>query len=157
MVREYLEQCYLPAMMRGARLLENNLAQARALAAWKTGLRQQWGQIRIESVSADGSEGQELKVGDQLQVHAEIHLGALNPTDVVVELFHGRLNAEGMIVMAAGPMLSPSQGKGSAFCQAIPAEQAAGTAMPCASCLSTRNLAARSRWVWFCGATDPQA
>jgi starch phosphorylase len=123
MVREYLEHCYLPAMMRGARLLDNNLAQAKALAAWKAGLRQQWGQIRIEGVSAEGAEGQELKVGDQLQVHAEIHLGALNPTDVVVQLYHGRLNAEGMIVDGQPvPMLiAQSKGKGKyVFAGAIP-------------------------------------
>ena len=62
----------------------------------------------------EGPDGQELKVGDQLQVQALVQLGELNPTDVAVELFHGVLNAEGMIVQGrAIPMLiAQSKGKG---------------------------------------------
>ena len=53
-------------------------------------------------------------MGDQLQVQAQVHLGTLNPTDVAVELYHGRLNAEGLIVEGqAFPMLiAQSKGNG---------------------------------------------
>jgi starch phosphorylase len=114
MVRDYTEHCYVPASQRAQNLLKDNLARAKALASWKNQTYQQWGQIRIESVSAEGPEDQELKVGDQLQVQARVHLGALNPTDVAVELFHGRLDAQGMIVDGESiPMLiAQSKGKG---------------------------------------------
>ncbi len=114
MVHEYFEVCYLPSAERSRRLTTDNQERAKALAAWKTRLRQGWGQIRIERVWADPPEGRELKVGDQLQVQAEIALGALNPTDVTVELFYGPLDAEGLIVRAQTiPMLiAQSKGKG---------------------------------------------
>jgi starch phosphorylase len=115
MVREYFERCYLPSVGRSQRLQADGQQRAKALAAWKAKLRKQWGQIRIESVAADTAEGQELEVGDQLQVQAQVYLGALKPTDVTVELYYGPLDAEGMIVQAQTlPMLiAQSKGKGS--------------------------------------------
>ncbi len=114
MVREYFEVCYLPSAERSRRLQADNQGRARALAAWKARLRQGWSQIRIERVWADPPEGQELRVGDQLQVQAEVALGTLNPTDVTVELFYGPLDAEGLIVRAqTSPMLiAQSKGQG---------------------------------------------
>jgi len=114
MVREYYERCYLPSARRNQQLTEDDLAKAKALAAWKAGLRRQWSQIRIERVWEEGTEIQGLKVGDQLQVHAGVHLGELKPTDVSVELYYGGLSAEGLIVEGqASPMLiAQSKGKG---------------------------------------------
>ena len=97
MVRDYTELCYEPSAARSERLMQNDLERARALAAWKTRVRQQWPKLRIERVWADTAEGQELQVSDQLQVQAQVHLGDLKPTDVAVELFHGPLDAEGLI------------------------------------------------------------
>jgi starch phosphorylase len=114
MVREYFERCYLPSAERSWQLMENDMERARALAGWKATFRQQWGQVRIQKAWTEGPDGQELKVGDQLQVQALVQLGDLKPTDVAVELFHGALNAEGMIVQGrAIPMLiAQSKGKG---------------------------------------------
>ena len=115
MVREYFERCYWPSAGRSQRLMEDDQERARALAAWKANIREHWAQIRIERVSAEQAEGQELKVGDQLQVQAQVHLGVLNPTDVAVELFFGPLDAGGLIVKGRTiPMLiAQSKGNGS--------------------------------------------
>ena len=115
MVREYYERCYLPSSERSQHLMADGQERAKGLAAWKAKVCQQWGQIRIERVWTEGAEGQELKVGDQLQVRAQVHLGELNPTDVTLELFHGPLDAEGLIVKGqAIPMLiAQSKGNGS--------------------------------------------
>jgi starch phosphorylase len=114
MVREYAELCYLPSAERDHHLKADSFARARALAIWKARLDEQWGQIRIEEVTADGTANQDLKVGDQLQVQARIYLGGLKPTDVAVELFHGTLDADGLIVAGkANPMLiAQSKGDG---------------------------------------------
>jgi starch phosphorylase len=92
----------------------NDLEKAKALAAWKANLREQWGQIQIERLWTEGPDDQQLKVGNQLRVQAQVNLGTLNPTDVSVELYHGPLNAEGMIAQGkAMPMLiAQSKGKG---------------------------------------------
>jgi starch phosphorylase len=114
MVRAYFEQCYLPSFERSAGLSEDGYQRAKSLAAWKSTLGEQWAQVGIERVWTDGGDGQVLSVGDQLQVQAELRLGALKPTDVAVELFYGALNVEGLIVGGqAIPMLAAqSKGKG---------------------------------------------
>jgi starch phosphorylase len=147
MVRDYYEQCYLPCARRSHRLMDNDLERAKALAAWKARVRQQWRQIRIERVWTDGAEGQELKVGDQLQVQAQVHLGELKPTDVAVELFHGPLNAEGLI--SSGQPLPTSLPVPSL------AAPAAGMATPCASSPSTKIWATPLTWDWFFGEDSP--
>ena len=114
MVRDYTQLCYVPSAERSERLMENDQERAKALAAWKAKLRQEWGRVRIERVWADRSEGQELQVGDQLQVQAQVHLGELKPTDVAVELFYGPLNAESLIVQGEvlSTLIAQSKGKG---------------------------------------------
>jgi starch phosphorylase len=53
-------------------------------------------------VKSDGQQG--MKVGESLDVHANIDLGALTPDDVTVELYHGMLNLSGEI---ANPTVLP--------------------------------------------------
>jgi starch phosphorylase len=113
MVRDYTELCYEPSATRSDRLMQNDLERAKALAAWKARVREQWSQIRIERVWSDWAEGQELKVGDQLQVQAQVQLGQLKPTDVAVELYYGPLDAEGLIVQGQVLPTLIAQSKGS--------------------------------------------
>jgi starch phosphorylase len=112
MVRDYTELCYLPSAEREYHLRSDDFAPTRDLAQWKARLHRQWGQIRIEEVKSDRSTNQELKVGDQLQVEARIHLGELKPTDVKVELFHGTLDANGLIVNGKANTMLIAQSKG---------------------------------------------
>ncbi|MFN2226108.1 MAG: alpha-glucan family phosphorylase [Anaerolineae bacterium] len=123
MVRQYTELCYLPSAARGERLWAEEQRRAKALAAWKTGLGEQWGQIRIGRVWTERANGSDLKVGDQLQVQAEIYLGELKPTDVAVQLYYGPLDASNLIVngRALPTLIAQSKGKGKyIFAGAIP-------------------------------------
>jgi len=114
MVRDYTELCYEPSAARSERLMGDDLDRAKALAAWKAKLRQQWPQLRIDRVWADNAQGQGLKVGDQLQVQAQVFLADLKPTDVSVELFHGPLDTQGLIGQgeALPTLIAQSKGKG---------------------------------------------
>jgi starch phosphorylase len=114
MVREYAELCYLPSAARSERLAKDGQARAKALAAWKANVEKQWSQIGIERIWSERPEEDDLKVGDQLQVQAEVHLGELKPTDVAVQLFHGPLNAEGVIYngKALPTLIAQSKGTG---------------------------------------------
>jgi starch phosphorylase len=114
MVRDYTEQCYMPSAERSVRLRQNELERPRALAAWKARVRTQWPAVRIQRVWADRAQNEELQVGDQLQVQAEVYLGDLKPTDVAVELYFGQLDAQGLIVDAQvlPTLIAQSKGKG---------------------------------------------
>jgi len=95
MVCEYAERFYLPAAQRYGHLAEGEMARAKALAQWKSLLHEHWSEIRVDSVEAEIPA--ELKVGTELQVRAQVVLGALEPKDVMVQLYYGPLDTMGAI------------------------------------------------------------
>ena len=104
MVAEYTNRFYLPAASRYQQLTADELARAKALAAWKGRVQASWPQVRVDSVET--ASFTELKAGDEVQVQARVRLGTLTPDDVSVELCLGRVNDRGEIGAAqATPML----------------------------------------------------
>jgi starch phosphorylase len=105
MVREYVEESYLPSQRRYSDLAGQDFQRARNLVAWKAFLRSEWGNIKIVDVGSDLHEN--LKVGDSLTVRALVKLGRLTPKDVAVELYQGQLDARGDIVHARIIRMTP--------------------------------------------------
>jgi starch phosphorylase len=95
MVREYAESSYIPALARGLDLSQENLKRAVALAHAKDAYRAKWGGIKIVGVHASGNG--HYKVGDQLQVEVLLDLPDMQPDDLSVQLFAGRLTSTGEI------------------------------------------------------------
>ncbi len=98
MVENYTETFYLPAHGRFRLLTAENAAQARALAAWLARVEKGWGQVRVEVLTLPS--GQEMQVGSRIHARARVSLGELSPEDVLVELYVGRVNADGEIAGA---------------------------------------------------------
>jgi starch phosphorylase len=104
MVAEYTRSFYLPAAERYWNLTDDNAAQARALAAWKQKVHQNWSSIRVQTVKADADT---VKVGDIVHVSAEIVLGELTADDVTVQLYQGMLDDEGKIPKGTSITMEP--------------------------------------------------
>ena len=96
MVADYAEKYYMPAHERSVALAGDDLSGAIELQQYKQHIREQWGQISIESIEADTS--QPLGVEKPLDVAAVVTLGDLSPDEVAVQLYHGGLDGEGRIV-----------------------------------------------------------
>lgn len=92
MVREYTTELYEPAAARTVALHSEGFAAARSLAEWKGRILAGWDGVRIESVAPD-RPGVEL--GSREGVAASVQLGSLDPSDVVVQLLHGPVGANG--------------------------------------------------------------
>lgn len=92
MVHDYVERCYLPAARRYHRLTEDGMEGARSLVAYKTRIREHWGEVRVEEVNGDAQES--VSVGMPIRVEARVRLGSLDPRDVAVEIYHGPLDAD---------------------------------------------------------------
>lgn len=108
MVREYTERFYTKAHERYTQLAANGAAHARTLAAWKQHILAHWPEVHIEHVETDLPAV--VEVGTELTARAWVRLGALQPEDVRVELYCGKLGGEGEIVApAAIPMEAVSQ------------------------------------------------
>jgi glycogen phosphorylase len=95
MVREYTESMYLPSLDRYRDLSADNFKRSRNLSSWASHVRNNWGSMHIQEVSAENHNG--LKVGVGLNVRAKIELGSLSPDDISVELYYGSLSADGGI------------------------------------------------------------
>jgi starch phosphorylase len=121
MVREYVEELYIPAA-RSSRMLSEAegsavlssgtgrpepFAAARDLAAWKRRVTRAWGGVRIEHVEGeDGDQGP----GGSLVVRATVALGGLSPGDVSVEVVYGRVGDADEILNPAVSALAVEDG-----------------------------------------------
>lgn len=124
MVLKYMEEAYTPAMQRFQRLAEDDMAGAKALAAWKAHLRQHWDKINVVRIEDDSPA--ELRVGDSLAVQAEIILGELQPSDVRVEFYHGRVDQYGQIIDGRAIAMThaePNGGGSYIFSGVVPCER----------------------------------
>jgi starch phosphorylase len=96
MVRDYTRKLYAPAA-GNARLLNSDFRGAAELAAWKKRVRAAWPAVRVEHVETSGI-GDAPEVGDTLSVRGFVALGDLTPEDVQVQLVHGVINSEDVLV-----------------------------------------------------------
>ena len=105
MVQEYTEQFYLPGAELYERVTADEMAGAKALAAWKTRVQSGWSQVRVEEVETESFR--ELQVGDKFDARARVHLGSLTPEDVRVELYLGRVDADDNLEEAEATPMQP--------------------------------------------------
>src|SRR4051794_4074261 len=91
MVRDYVEQLYVPAA-QSSRSLNATYDGARELAAWKQKVVAAWPQIRVDHVELQGL-GDVPQLGTTVGIRAFAALGDLAPDDICVEVLHGRVDA----------------------------------------------------------------
>jgi len=92
MVKEYVDRLYVPAA-DAAHATNESFEGARDLAGFKARVRAGWEQVRIDHVDSSGvSESPE--VGGALELDVFVSLGDLAPSDVAVQLVHGRVKGE---------------------------------------------------------------
>ena len=95
MVRDYVEQMYEPVASRADALNASGHHRARALADWKTRIKQDWDQVHVDTVDSDASLAQ---LGAPRTVTADVALGALTGEDVQVQLAHGPVGPNDEII-----------------------------------------------------------
>jgi starch phosphorylase len=93
MVRDYVEDYYIKAHTRFRALEADNALRAKELAAAMDRIRRDWQQVWVEKVE-DGTPAV-VPVNSSLPVRVGVHLGRLEPRDVVVELYVGRVDMNG--------------------------------------------------------------
>ncbi|MCA9424284.1 MAG: alpha-glucan family phosphorylase [Candidatus Omnitrophica bacterium] len=97
MLRQYSEMFYFPAAAHSNQFMENDLEKTTEVAEWEDRVLGHWSQVQISGVHADSDE-EAFKVGAEVPVQVEVVLGDLDPEDVTVEVYHGRLNSVGEMV-----------------------------------------------------------
>src|SRR5213596_1700412 len=96
MVKEYTERLYVPAAQAYRAFSQNDCAAASDLSEWKSRIRNDWPQIRIDQVEIGNKDRQNIPVGESLEVSARVHLGGVDPQHVRVEAYHGEAENGGI-------------------------------------------------------------
>jgi starch phosphorylase len=96
MVAEYAERFYIPAGKRHLDLTADRAARIRPLEAWRKRLHTHGSEVKIAQVDAELAG--EVIVGAKLKVTARVCLGRVLAEDVCVQIYHGKVNADGEIV-----------------------------------------------------------
>jgi starch phosphorylase len=110
MVREYCESFYLNGDAKYRDLAADNAARAKALAVWMNNVIEAWPQVRLEIV--DAALPDELLADQEICVEARVQAGKLTADDLRVEVYLGRLNADGDIVQAISAPMEPVRKSG---------------------------------------------
>jgi starch phosphorylase len=104
MVRDYVRDLYVPAAGSARRLAQEGYAPARHEAAWRHGISEHWGGVRVAHVEATGA-GDTPEIGSTLALRAEVELPGLAPSDVEVQAAYGRVDdADGLHSVTTIPM-----------------------------------------------------
>lgn len=95
MVREYVDEYYLPAAQRARQMAANEFERAKELAAWKQRVRDAWEDVRVIEVEGDVRAAE---VEEKRSVSATVHVGRLDPDDISVQLAHGLVGANNELI-----------------------------------------------------------
>ncbi len=95
MLTQYSEEFYLPALKNSDRIQKSEYAVSKELASYIDNLRSNWSAVSVTDVV--GGTGRNLKVGENFSVECRVQLGAINPSEVAVQLYTGPINAEGQL------------------------------------------------------------
>ena len=98
-VNDYITGPYMSAASAGIKLKADSIAGAKQLAAWKKNMRENWSQVKLENLVAPFET--EVLVAEEMPVEATIQLGPIDPKDVTVQLYHGRIDNKGHIIEGA--------------------------------------------------------
>ena len=101
-VAEYHRMFYASALAQARRLAGNGWRDAIDLARYLARLEQHWPGTAVERLASTSPPT--LRVGDRLEVTADVRLGGLAAADVQVSLYHGTLSASeaGADIIAGG-------------------------------------------------------
>jgi starch phosphorylase len=92
MLMDYSKNFYFPAIKNYRRLVKDDYAESKSLAAYFGKLKQSWEAIKI--VRQESNAKPVMQRGDSLTVSAYLELGALTPEDLQVELYHGAVSSQ---------------------------------------------------------------
>jgi starch phosphorylase len=96
MVAEYAERFYLRAHERHERLAADCGQKVFPLVEWRKRIRDKGAQVRVTHVSSEIAGA--VQVGSEIQVEARVALGEVLPTDVRLQIYYGKVGADGQVV-----------------------------------------------------------
>ncbi|MBL8087583.1 MAG: alpha-glucan family phosphorylase [Chthonomonas sp.] len=117
MVGEYAQRFYMPSSESFIGLSANGQARAKAALVWRDRVRKNWDSLKF--VSAADTASRKNRVGDTFTVTIDLELGALEPSDIKVEVLVGKV-LSGRELGTVTTYVAEHAGAGSRFIATIP-------------------------------------
>jgi len=95
MLKEYTLNYYVEAHEKSKLLRKNNFQKTKELNKWQNNLEDLWDEIRF--IDIEYNSPKKMKIDSQLKVDCQVYLGDIKPDDIDVEIYYGKLNAEGKL------------------------------------------------------------
>jgi len=96
MVQEYVNDMYIPSMVRVDKIMASNYDHARNLSDWKSYIERTWPQVQVLADRGGKQPQQQDTIsGSPVTIAAYINLGEIDPSNIKVELYYGNLNPDG--------------------------------------------------------------
>ncbi|MBU2447504.1 MAG: alpha-glucan family phosphorylase [Bacteroidetes bacterium] len=90
MVQQYLTEFYDPIMTIREKYSKDKWTKIKEFVNWKNKIESVWSNVKVEKIKSK-SEG-EISVGQNLAIQCDVFLGEIDPSEVSVEIFFGKLN-----------------------------------------------------------------
>jgi starch phosphorylase len=104
MVRDYVQDLYVPAAGSARSMAVDGYGPAREEAGWRAHLLTNWPTVRVAHVESTGA-GDTPEIGSTMALRAEVELPGLTPGDVQVQAAYGRVDdADGLHQVTTVPM-----------------------------------------------------
>jgi starch phosphorylase len=95
MVREYVENLYVPAARSAVATVGEGFRGAKDLASYRDRLRAHWAHVRVAELDLDEAGPTAPLLGTPVRVRAVIEHGELTPDELEVQVVFGRVNDAG--------------------------------------------------------------
>ena len=109
MLMDYSNLFYFPALKNYRRIIKDDYAESKSLAAYLTKLKHSWDKLKI--VKLESNARPVMQRGDSLTVTAHIELGDLSPGELLVELYHGAVSSQSREIQNARRVEMKSTGR----------------------------------------------
>ncbi len=122
MVKDYVNQYYLPAAVSGVHFQDDDYAVAKALAAWKADIRHRWNTVNIEMLDRPQLQ---IEVGQPMSLAAQVWLNSVPEESVAAEIVYGVTDADGRMAdpVVAAMEKSDTQGNALVYSGALQPEE----------------------------------
>lgn len=99
MLNDYHTMFYQPAAALVATMMESNASAARELFRWKSELPKRWQTLRV--LSLDIPQQSHCRAGEPIPVRLVLDCGAMQPEELVVQVYYGPVTSHGEFLRAS--------------------------------------------------------
>ena len=115
MLKDYTNDYYVPQMERYAEVTQDNYAKISNLCSWKNYITQNWDNIHINPINLTAYENNPICVNQSIAPACLAYLGNINPDDVSVEVYYGKISDDGELKESASCPMNLVQKNGDMY------------------------------------------